>query len=368
MKKEDLKVVLIRRSIGMKRNRAGFFAAALAAFCMLASCAAAPRHAAPQPEPEWYRNREAVYPEERYIAYQGRGSTREEARQKALADLAAYFEQEVKKEGTASISMTERQGAGTTAVEKTRRIEETVTVTVSRNLRGVQYAEDDWRNPATGEFVTVAYMDREKAWGVYSPQAENAANTFVQLFYDARNNEADPFTRALRFGKAEAYVAGEEFATARGFAEGLYPARAKVLFEEADGVMQTLPKEANAARQNASIYLECPLDLGGLIRNAATAAFEEAGFFVTAERRGAAALCVIQVTEGLLRRPPGTGTFYLPKLEGKVKSTVGGEAVVFSFTAEAEVQSAIDGELARSRAYTALARALRNTLAERLAE
>ncbi|MDR2344219.1 MAG: hypothetical protein LBD86_06800 [Spirochaetaceae bacterium] len=85
----------------------------------------------------------AVYPEERYIAYQGRGAIRDEARQKALADLVAYFEQEVKKEGTASVSMTEQQGGGTTAVEKTRRIEETVTVTVRRNLRGVQYAEDE---------------------------------------------------------------------------------------------------------------------------------------------------------------------------------------------------------------------------------
>jgi hypothetical protein len=34
--------------------------------------------------------------------------------------------------------------------------------------------------------------------------------------------------------------------------------------------VRVLPKESAAARRNASVYLECPLDLDGLIRNAAT--------------------------------------------------------------------------------------------------
>jgi hypothetical protein len=304
----------------------------------------------------------AVYPPERFIAYQGRGTTIDMARQKALADLAAYFEQEVKKEAAASISMTEQHGA----VEKTRRLEETITVTVNRNLSGIRYTEDAWKDPVTGELVTVAYMDREAAWGFYGPRAENAASTFTQLFYGAREKDADPFTRALRFGKAEAYATGEEFAAARGFVEGLYPERAKELFEESDGAMRAMPKEAADARRNASVYLECPVDHEGLIHNAATAAFSDAGFTVAAESRGAAAVCVIRVEEGLVPRPPGTGTFYLPKLEGKVTSRTG--AAVFSFTAQAEQQKAIDPALARSRAYSALARALRDTLPERLRE
>jgi hypothetical protein len=346
------------RKRDMKQSSAGrftTFVAGLLALHILASCATAP-------EPEWYRNMGAVYPEGRYIAYQGQGRSRDEARQNALADLAAYFEQEVRKEGTASISMTEQQGA----VEKTRRIEETVTVTVSRNLRGVQYAEDDWKHPSTGEYVSVAYMDREKVWGLYSPQAENAANTFVQLFYYARAGEADLFTRALRFGKAEAYAAGEEFVTARGFVEGLYPARARALFEEADGAMRAMPKEAAAARRNASVYLDYAPDLDGIIRNAAAAAFSAAGFPIAAERQSAAVVCVIEVNEGLLPRPPGTGTYYRPELSGTVTNRSG--ASVFSFNIQAEVQSAIDPALARSRAYTALAQALKATLPKLLTE
>ena len=340
----------------MKRNTALLFAVGFALWT-LASCLSAPASM-----PEWYQNMEAVYPRERYIASQGRGSARAEAEQQALAGLAAYFEQEVKREGTASVSMTERQGV----VERTRQIEEAITVTVKRNLSAVRYAEDAWRHPATKEFIVVAYMDREEAWAVYSPQSENAANTFMQLFYGARNEEADPFTRALLFGKAEAYAAGEAFVTARGFAQGLYPARAKALFEEADAVLSALPKEAADARRNASVYLECPLDLDGIIRNAASAAFSDAGFPVAPEIRSAQAVCVIQVTEGLMRRPAGTGTFYRPNVSVGITSRIGAGASVFSFDVQAEVQSAIDPGLARSRAYAALAQVFRDALTERL--
>jgi hypothetical protein len=341
----------------MKRNITGrfaAFAAGLFALSAFISCATAP---APQPEPEWYGNMDAVYPRERFIAFQGRGSAPAEARQNALADLAAYFEQEVRKEGTASISMTEQQGA----VEKTRRIEETVTVTVSRNLSAVRYAEDAWKHPATGVFVTVAYLDRDEAWKAYSPQATQAALTLADLFQGAKE-EADPFTRSLLFGKAEAYM--PEFIAARSFAQILHPARAEALFEEADRDLAALPKEAADARRNAAVYLDCPLDLDGLVRNAAASAFNVAGFPAAAERRGAAAVCVIQVNEGLMKRP--AGTFYYPELSGVVTGRSG--ATVFTFTAKAESQAARDPELARRRAYTALAQAVRDTLPEQLTE
>ncbi|MDR0683955.1 MAG: hypothetical protein LBF83_02360 [Spirochaetaceae bacterium] len=346
----------------MKQNTAALFAAGLLALCTLASCATASA-----PMPEWYQNTDAVYPRERFIAYEGRGGTVALARQNALADLAAYFEQEVRKEGTASIRMIEQQGAAGTAVEKTRRIEEAITVTVKRNLTAVRYAEDAWRHPATKEYVTVAYMDREEAWKVYHPQAQKAADTLTLLFYGARE-EADPFTRALLLGKTEAYAAGEEFVTARSFAQGLHPARAAALFEEADAAMPPLSKEADYARRNAGVYLECTPDLDGLIRNAATAAFNDAGFPVANERRNAQAVCVIEVKEGLVPRPPGTGTFYRPSLTGKVTSLGNAGTSALSFTVEADQQSAIDPGLARSRAYTALAQALRDTLPGRLRE
>jgi hypothetical protein len=205
----------------------------------------------------------------------------------------------------------------------------------------------------------VAYLDRDEAWKAYSPQAAQAALTLADLFEGAKE-EADPFPRALLFGKAEAYM--PEFITARSFAQILHPARAEALFEEADLDVAALPKEAADARRNAAVYLECAPDLDGLVRNAAAAAFNAAGFPAAAEHRGAAAVCVIAVNEGVMKRP--AGTFYYPELSGVVSGR--GGAAVFTFTAQAEFQAARDPELARRRAYTALAQAVRDTLAEQL--
>ncbi|MDR1257117.1 MAG: hypothetical protein LBJ86_05165 [Spirochaetaceae bacterium] len=346
----------------MKQNIAGLAVLGLLTLWALASCASVP-----QVEPEWYQNTDAVYPQDLFIAYQGRGRTRAEAEKKALAGLAAYFEQEVRSEGTASVVMTEQRGAAGTAVEKTRRIEETITVTVSRNLSAVRYAEDAWKHLATGEYVTVAYINREEAWAVYLPQAQKAADTLSFLVYGAREDAAaGTFTRALRFCKAEAYASGEEFVPARSFAQGLHQTRAAALFDEADRLRAPLFREAAEARRNASVYLECPLDLEGVILSAAKAAFSAAGFPAADRREGAAAECVIRVNEGLLTRPGGT--FYQPELSGEVKSRTGNRATVFSFAVQAGVQSAVDKTLARSRAYNALAQALRDRLPELLAE
>jgi hypothetical protein len=292
----------------------------------------------------------------------GTSGSRKTAPQAAQTALSFYFRTRILSSTDLTESYSEQDGVTSQSVQ----LKQQMLVQTAADLHNVRYT-DPWRNSATGQWETVAYIDREEAWKAYSPQARKAADTLAQFAYGARN-EADPFARALRFGKAEAYAAGEEFITARSFAQILNPALAAPLFDEVDPIRAALPQETAEARQNARIYLECPLDLNGLIRNAATAAFRDAGFTTATESRGAAVKCVIHVDVNPMPRPPGTGTFYLPKLSGEITSLAGAEAAVFSFTAQAEIQSAIDADLARSRAYTALAQALMDTLPDRLRE
>ena len=311
------------------------------------------------PPPQWAENLEAAFPGDRYIAVSGTSGSRETARQAALTALSSYFQTQVSSRQAEFYR--EQDGAVSHSVELQTLVQ------TQTGLFAVRYTEP-WRNPATGLWETTAYIDREEGWAAYSPQAQKAADTFSQFFVGARNEDLDPFTRALRFGKAEAYAAGEEFSAARGAAQILDPQRARKLFDEADRFRAALPREAANARQNARIYPECPLDLNGLILEAVKTAFNDAGFIVAPDSEGAAALCRITVNEVLLPRSPGTGTFYHPSLSGEVTSLAGSGAPVFSFTVQAEVQSAIDPVMARSRAYTALAQALRDTLPGRLRE
>jgi hypothetical protein len=333
----------------MKRNLAGLFA-----LCALVSCASAP-------PPQWVENLEAAFPGDRYIATLGISGSRETVSQAAQTALSSYFQTKV----SSSMDMAESYSEQDGAVSHSMQLKQQTLVQTETVLRTVQHTAP-WRNPATGLWEAAAYIELEKAWEAFSPQAQKAADTLAHLFQGAQK-AGDPFARALLFGKAEAYAAGEEFVTARGFAQILRPVDATKLFEEADSVRSALPRGADDARQNASVYLG-PHDLDDRIRKAATAAFSDAGFPVATETKGAAVECEIRVNEGLMSRPPGTGTFYHPELSGEVKSLAGARSPVFSFTVQAEVQSAIDPALALSRAYTALAQALRDTLPKRLRE
>jgi hypothetical protein len=93
--------------------------------------------------------------------------------------------------------------------------------------------------------------------------------------------------------------------------------------------------------------------LDGIIANAAAAALGGAGFPVEHDRKAASSVCLIRVDLGIQKLE--SGNFYNPALIGTVNGSGGS---VFSFTAKANRQSAINPEVGRRRAYTALAAAL----------
>ena len=271
----------------MKEHIVGLAVVGLAALWTLTVCTTA---TATKTAPEWYWDMNTVYPQERFIAYQGRGKTRTQAEQAALGVIAGYFESEI------------------TAVQKTsarwingqeERMSEASTIVASQvNLIAVRYADDAWNDTVHNEYVSVAYINREEAWDAYYPRAKNGADALLILFQKAEE-EADPFTRALRLSGIEQYAAGAEFSAVRGFAQILYPARAAALFRDADAAHARLPERIAHARLNARVYLDCPLDLDDLIHNAVAAAFGSAGFPVANERQDAVAVCEIRVNEGV---------------------------------------------------------------------
>jgi hypothetical protein len=219
-------------------------------------------------------------------------------------------------------------------------------------LAALRYAEDPWRNPATDQWETVAYIDREEAWILYEPQAKKAAAALLALDAAAQN-EAEPFTQALRYGAAAAYADSAEYGAVRGFAQALHPQNAQACFAEADSAAAALPEKQYAARQNAPVFVDCPADFDGIIRNAAAAALGAEGFPAEQNRAAARALLRIRVDEGMEQRQGVTA--YTPALSGTVEAA---SAAVFSFSVTAPRQAAVTPEVAKRRAYTALAAAL----------
>jgi hypothetical protein len=163
----------------------------------------------------------------------------------------------------------------------------------------------------------------------------------------------------LRFSAAAAYGESPDFNAVRGFSQVLHPAKARVTFVEADALRSSLPERIYSARQAAAVFIDCPDDLDGL--TAAAAALGAEGFPVEQDRGAASCVCLIRVDTGVQRMEGGA--FYNPSLTGTVN---GGTGAVFSFTAKAPRQSAVNPEVGRRRAYTAPAAALGEAFAGEL--
>jgi hypothetical protein len=313
---------------------------------ILSACAGGPQ-AAESAAPAWVHSIEAVYPRSAYIAQKGEGNARRDAELAALGAISYYFESEINARQSNRSVWTERDGL-TSAESRTEA--ETIVRSQTRMV-AVRYAEDPWQNPATGKWETAAYLDRNEAWTLYEPQAKVVSDSLLALM-NAAENEGEAFPRVLRFGTAASYADGAEFNTVREFAQVLYPSKAQAFFRHADNAVSSLPAKIDAAKRSARIFIQCSPDLDGLIYNAAVAAWGTEGFPVERNRAAAANVCVIRVDEGIQKMD--SGVFYYPSLTGVVN---GASGALFSFTIKAPRQAAINPDIAKRRAYTALAAA-----------
>jgi hypothetical protein len=319
----------------------------------LAACASGP---AEQPTPPWVVNLEAAYPRSAYIAGLGEGKDRKDAENKALAELSMYFVREASVTRSSRAAWTEQNGVSSSE----SRTEENILVESQTRLVAVRYAQDPWYNPAVKAWFTVAYIERDEGWTVYEASAKKEADAFMALA-DMADRETEPFNAVLRYGSAAAYGNGPAYNAARDFAQVLHPARAAELFAGADAAWSGLTQKRFAAREQARVFVNCPQDYNRMVYQAMVKALGAAGFIVEERRNAAAAVCDLAVEEGA--QAQASGTMYYPALTGAIGGKGG---TFFSFKTQAERQGAVNPDVAKRRAYTALASALESSFGEEL--
>jgi hypothetical protein len=320
----------------------------VAVFTLFLSCATA------APVPDWAQSPSAiarVYPADAYIAQRGRGQTREAAEAAAAAEIARYFTSQISASSSYRTAISEQNGA----IDARAETETSAFVTSEINLFGIRYAQDAFYSKAEGQWETVAYLDRAEAWALYEPRFKRQADSFRAL-YAAAEAESDPFRKALRWGAAERHAGSAEFEAANTFGQILSPARMNAAFAAVRGEIASMPEKIDAARRNAAVYIDCPVDFESAILNAFSRALIAEGFPVAKARAGAAAVCAVTVDEGMQKRD--LGIFYFPSLQAVF---AGSSGALFAYNATAERASAVTADVAKRRAYANLAEAVQKT-------
>jgi hypothetical protein len=318
---------------------------------LLASCATLPTDPAPwATSPTAIR---AVFPDSEYIAQRGRGKTRDSAQANAAAEIARYFTSQIQANFSARTTYRETNGRA----EEQTEITDEMFVQSQINLFGIRYADDAFYDAAQKEWQTVAYIDRAEAWRVYGPRFKTQAETFHNLF-DAAEHETDAFRKALRYDAAWRYAQTADFESAESLGQILDPAKMNAEFALARTELASLPQKRDSAKRNASVFIDCPHDFESLIANVFSRSFAAQGFPIASASNAAAAVCVVTVDDGEQKRD--TGMYYYPSLQAVVSGSSG---ALWTFNAQAEKSAAVTPDVAKRRAYTALAEQVGATFA-----
>jgi len=319
----------------------------------LTACASGPQ----TPPPAWFQNSRAVYPESEYITGRGQGTTQSEAETKARAEVAYFLQTQISAESSARQAFTTGHDGITN--EERQTIENIVT-RIQGEQRAVRLAEDPWRDPKTKAWHTVAYIKRDEGWTVYEPDFRRQSEALLAIIRKA-DTDAVPFNAFLRYGNATAYANSSEYTATRLFASVLHPAKANDLYAGADAARASLPQKQLAAQEKSRVYVESPVDYNNMIYQATVKALGSAGFAVERNKNNALTYCIVQVEEG--EQKMDAGVFYNPALTGIIS---GKNGALFSFKIEGSRQGAINRDLAKRRAYTALSDALETAFSAEL--
>ena len=309
---------------------------------LLTACASAPSAPPWDVSPAAMRQ---IFPDGEFIAQRGRGVTRAAAEADATAAIARFFNSEV----VSRIAVLEQYWEQSGETQEVTQVESEIFVQAQMQLFGVRHTHDAYFDRRHREWITVAYINRFEAWQIYGPRFRQQAEAFNRLF-EAAENESDPFRKALRYIDAQNFTRTPEFLSAQSMGELLHPARMDAEFASVRTKLATLPQRVDDARRNASVYIDIPVDFESIVQSAFSRRFAALGFPVTNNRDAAAAVSHVTIEEG--RQERDFGIFYYPHVQAVISSPAG---TLLTFSAEGGRQAAVNPDVARRRAYQALA-------------
>jgi hypothetical protein len=290
-----------------------------------------------------------VYPIAAYIAQTGRGTDRQKAELTALSRIAYFMLSEIHAhQGMRGTWAAGADGQTTEEIET----EEKISVESQVRLTAVRYVEEPYFDRGTKEYVSLAYIERDEGWQSYERNVQNQTGAFLELVR-AAETDPEPLGRALRLGAAEGFSRGDAFTSVWNFALVLHPVKAAAAYRKTSDAIAALPEKIYTARQKATVFIDCPVDYNGYLKQAAESAFGNAGFPIEPRRDKAAAVCVIRVDEGFQQLD--SSVLYYPSLSVNL---AGKTASLFSFNLSVPRQAAMTADVGRRRAYDALAKAL----------
>ena len=244
----------------------------LSIIILLNSCASKPKKETVNiPEPEWIADKKGVFPDSQYLAQLGTGTTANEARNNSIAQLASYFNTNVK-------SLIEGETYTYNSSNDPGKVERTIkssTVTYTDLELFALETEEPYFLSRENKWYCCAHINRKDAWNQYEPLVRDNKNTFYSIFSLAKEAQ-EPLERIKIYSQTEA--------ASEAFLASLYRATmfSKKLTDEAFGedraVIASIPGFVQKEKNNCVMYIKTDGDFGGIVSSEVNNIFANMGF------------------------------------------------------------------------------------------
>lgn len=244
----------------------------LSTLFILGSCASKPKkEKVVIPEPEWIADKKGVFPDAQYLAQLGTGTTAAEARNNSIAQLASYFNTNVK-------SLIEGETYTYNASNDPGKVERTVkssTVTYTDLELFALETEEPYFLIRENKWYCCAHINRKDAWNQYEPLVRDNKNSFYSIFSLAKEAQ-EPLERIKIYSQTEA--ASERFLASLYRASMFSKTLTDQAFCQDRAVIASIPGLVQKEKNNCVMCVKTSGDLGGTVSSAVNNVFSQIGF------------------------------------------------------------------------------------------
>ena len=230
------------------------------------------------PEPLWVTNKKAVFPDSEYLAQLGTGTTAKEAQNTSIAELAAYFNTNVKSliQGETT-SYSTQTGNETTPAQVERTIKSSVVTSTDLELFALETAEPYFLEREQ-KWYCCAYINRKTAWNQYEPLVRDQKNTFYSLFNLAQS-QTEPLEKIKAYSKAE--LASQDFIACLYRASMFSKEMTDTAFGNDRKLVASIPALIQKEKNNCIMCVKTSGDFGAVVSSAVNSIFSGMGFTVS---------------------------------------------------------------------------------------
>ena len=177
--------------------------------------------------PKWItdQGRLELFPSSLYVSQLAYGNTAQESKEKACANISEYIKSTVESSTTSSYFYKESSNG----VTENRELKENISISTDNNLYKIEYTNPYYYSDL-GNYVCVAFINREQAFNFVKPKLENAKRNFPITYENslAKNSLLDKI-----IGIKNSQETLKDFYEVYDFARAINPTKANV-YEEID--------------------------------------------------------------------------------------------------------------------------------------